>query len=178
MSVADAYRLLAGCLCEPEREVLREEGVTEQLGRALEDACPAAAPAAAAMTEAIEKESDLDLRVEYARLFVGPHELLAPPYESVYTDGGTVMGESTVAVEDAYHAEGLAMKADELPDHMAIELEFCSYLAAHNVERTFLKEHPARWVSPFCSRMREHTNSGYYRALADCLEQFVNHEAN
>lgn len=178
MSAAVAYRLLAGCLCEPERDVLRTEHVTEQLGRTLEDACPAAVPAAAGMTDALAEETDLDLRVEYARLFVGPHELLAPPYESVYTDGGTVMGETTVAVEDAYHAEGLAMKADELPDHIAIELEFCSYLAARNVEKPFLKEHPARWVSPFCARMREHTKSGYYRALADCLEEFVNHEAN
>ncbi|MHC4937991.1 MAG: TorD/DmsD family molecular chaperone [Planctomycetota bacterium] len=177
MSKATAYRLLAGCLCEPEREVLRAEGVTEQLGQALEDACPTAAPAAAAMSDAIAKESDLDLRVEYARLFVGPHELLAPPYGSVYLEDGTVMGESTVAAEEAYHAEGLTMKADELPDHMAIELEFCSYLADRNVEKPFLREHPARWVAPFCARVRERTTSGYYRALADCLEEFVTREA-
>src|SRR4030043_2079977 len=83
------------------------------------------------MEETIRKYSNEDLAVEYARLFVGPYELKAPPYGSVYLDGGRrVMGDSTMEVVRIYEKTGLAMDKDfkELPDHIAVELEFMFFL--------------------------------------------------
>ncbi|HDH01197.1 MAG TPA: molecular chaperone TorD, partial [Nitrospirae bacterium] len=83
------------------------------------------------MEKSIYNYTEEDLCVEYAKLFVGPFELLAPPYGSVYLDdGGRVMGDSTMRVIEAYQKEGLSGNDDfkDLPDHIAVEMEFMSYL--------------------------------------------------
>src|SRR3990172_1400940 len=70
-----------------------------------------------------------ELMAEYCRLFVGPGKLRCPPFESVYRDGGTVMGSSTYGVLQCYQ-EGRFQPAGprEPPDHMASELQFMSHL--------------------------------------------------
>ncbi|MBW1770891.1 MAG: molecular chaperone TorD family protein [Deltaproteobacteria bacterium] len=78
-----------------------------------------------------------DLCVDFARLFVGPYALLAPPYGSVYLDGERkVMGDSTMDVCMRYAEVGLQL-ADhfkEVPDHIAAELEFIYFLILKEAE--------------------------------------------
>ena len=122
------------------------------------------------MEEVIQRYSDEELKVSYAKLFVGPFALAAAPYGSVYLDeGGRVMGDSTIAVAKWYEREGLARSNDckDLPDHIAIELEFVSFLACKEIEalensdahvadeyaakqKSFVDEFLAPWVSEFC----------------------------
>ncbi|CAB5095502.1 Respiratory arsenate reductase cytoplasmic chaperone [Olavius algarvensis associated proteobacterium Delta 3] len=62
-----------------------------------------------------------DLCVDFARLFIGPYALLAPPYGSVYLDGERrVMGNSTMHVRSFYSDAGLELSAQfkEPPDHI------------------------------------------------------------
>ncbi|MFN2356106.1 MAG: molecular chaperone, partial [Desulfopila sp.] len=81
------------------------------------------------MEQAIHESRHQDLLVEYARLFVGPFELLAPPYGSVYLETGRrLMGDSTIAVQHMYTNAGLTLDVQEAPDHIALELEFMHYL--------------------------------------------------
>ncbi|MDP3016975.1 MAG: molecular chaperone TorD family protein [Deltaproteobacteria bacterium] len=127
----DCYKLLSACFYLPKKEIYLEEKVFEALTLLLNTLCPDAAIFSAAMEETIQKYSNEDLAVEYARLFVGPYELKAPPYGSVYLGGARrVMGNSTMGVIKLYEETGLVMDKDfkELPDHIAVELEFMYYL--------------------------------------------------
>lgn len=174
------YKLLAECYHEPNERLLEllSETPTEDVDVALEQ-----------LDDAI---TDLDsLRVDHAKLFVGPFELLAPPYESTYVDEpGRVMTESTANVQEAYRREGLDIGLDEPADHVTAELEFaavlthtgCEALAAGDDETAstylrrqyeFLSTHLGRWVGPFADDVRDHADAEFYRRLADETQRFV-----
>lgn len=103
----------------------------------------------------------IDLDVEHTRLFVGPSKLICPPYESVWTEPvygeerGMVMGDCTVQVKKAYQAAGLEVSDSlhDLPDFMAVELEFMRYLAS--VEKNaFLVSDESENPTEFSDEMR------------------------
>ncbi len=189
----DCYKLLAACFYQPQKKLYMEENVFAGLGNMLTLVCPDAARFSEKMATSVMQYNDEELLVEYARLFVGPNELLAPPYGSVYLEeGGKVMGESTVRAAEFYKAEGLAMDEQfhNLPDHITAEMEFMYYLAYHEVEalekndrekavyflnrqEAFLRTYLDGWVIPFCEKIKEGTENGFYQALADCLSVFI-----
>ena len=131
------------------------------------------------------------LRLDHARLFVGPFELAAPPYESVYVDReDRVMTEATETVRAEYRKAGLDIDIDEPADHVAAELEFVSLLVAAEIEALaageseaaehylrrqyeFLSEHLGRWVSGMAEHMRERADTEFYRTLGDETQRFV-----
>jgi len=131
------------------------------------------------------------LSVDYARLFVGPFMLLAPPYGSVYLESdGRIMGKSTADARNRYRAEGLDVALKEVPDHIAIELEYMHFLvcqataalaednAALHAECTekqqnFLKDHLGAWVADFAEKVAQHANTDFYKSLAAATESAV-----
>jgi TorA maturation chaperone TorD len=187
------FRLLAACFYPPERGLFIQEDLLEDLTDSLDWVCPEAAQSCARMKEAFRRSGKEDLSVEYARLFIGPFELAAPPYASVYLDKGKrIMGDSTLDVVKIYQEQGLRIDDEfkELPDHIAVELEFMYYLTHNEVEALrngdphkaaqfresqefFLNAFVIRWVPRFCEKLRSGTENGFYRALADCLLAFV-----
>jgi TorA maturation chaperone TorD len=189
----ECFKLLAACFYQPEKDALLEEKTLESLSELLGRVCPDAALSAAKMKEALSKYNNQELLIDYAKLFVGPFELKAAPYGSVYLDESRkIMGDSTLKVVEAYKEAGLALDEHfkELPDHMAAELEFMYFLAyqeleaigkndtekaAHflNRQETFLRSFLGPWTVPFCEKIRQGTENEYYRALADCLEAFI-----
>ena len=189
----DCYKFLAACFYPPEKELLLQENLLENLSHSLSRICPQAGIFAAKMEEAIRRYSHQELSVEYARLFLGPYELQAPPYGSIYLDGQKrVMGDSTMEVLAVYQEAGLSLQEDfkELPDHIAVELEFMYYLTYQEVralenhdgkeagkflkfQENFLENFLGRWVPPFCARIKEGTQNEFYAALADCLDTLV-----
>ena len=68
-------------------------------------------------------DADLEaFKVEFSRLFVGPYEMLAAPYGSVYLeDGRRMMGDSTLDVKNRYREAGLntAKTFKDAPDHIS-----------------------------------------------------------
>ncbi len=190
----DCYRLLSACFYQPEKEVFLQEGLFENLASLLKEVSPEASIFAAEMQKVFLISGEVDLNVDYAKLFVGPNELLAPPYGSVYLDGERrVMGDSTMEVIKMYEEQGLSIDREfrNLPDHITAELEFMHYLifreieaiersdiaAALNfikVQELFLNRFLKQWIQPFCNKMREGANSGFYRSLADCTLAFIN----
>lgn len=189
----DCYQLMAACFYQPQKELFLEEKVFENLGTLLKKVCPEAEQFAGKMANSVVQYGNDELLVEYARLFVGPNELLAPPYGSIYLEeGGRVMGESTARVMEFYRAEGLFMdeRFNNLPDHITAELEFMYYLsynevealekndterAAHFLDRreTFFRMFLGAWVAPFCEKIKQGTENEFYKALADCLAFFI-----
>lgn len=139
-----------------------------------------------------------DLKVEYARLFIGPPTAAVPPYESLYLDPlddngqRLLMGASARAVQKAYDEAGLHMVAElrEPPDHISAEFEFFYYLCKKESEtwqreandeskkwrrreRAFAEEHLGKWGVTFCRQVAEKSQSGFYTSLASLAAIFI-----
>ncbi len=190
---SDIYRLLAACFCLPEKETFLKEDVFDNLSHALERVCPAAQAFAGKMKNAVSAASEEDLRVEYAKLFVGPQGVLAPPYGSVYLEKEhTVMGSSTIEVRKAYEREGLLVdqESHELPDHISVELEFVHYLISRELEAleagkrkeaidyiqkqmVFLRAFVIPWAPSLCADITAKSESEYFASLAGCLHSLL-----
>lgn len=176
----NTYKLLSECFHEPDEQLLEllDELASEDLYVSTED-----------LRDSV---SDLDaMRVEYAKLFVGPFELQAPPYESTYVDNPErVMTESTAEVMDLYRREGLEIGREGPADHVSAELEFVYVLVRREIEALgtsdrqvateylqrqydFLVNHLGRWAPEFTENVIEHTDSEFYRLLASDLQSFV-----
>ncbi len=189
----DCYRLLSACFYQPQKETFIQEELFKNLVGLLRPTSPDAAAHAAVMERAFLKYSGDDLLVAYAKLFVGPNELLAPPYGSVYLDGEKmVMGDSTMEVIKMYEEQGLSMDGEfrNLPDHITVELEFMYYLIFKEIEALekaaldtaldfiqtqglFFDNFLRRWVKPFCDKIKEGTDNEFYTSLADCVSVFI-----
>jgi len=189
----DCYRLLSACFYLPKKELFLEEHLFKNLSTILTSICPEATIFSAEMGESIHEYNNEELTVEYAKLFVGPYELKAPPYGSVYLDRERrVMGNSTMEVIEMYREKGLSMDEDfkELPDHIAVELEFMNYLIYKEIntcmnskpeevievlkyQELFLKKYLGAWVSNFSKAIIENSDNPFYINLAKCTEVFI-----
>jgi TorA maturation chaperone TorD len=193
----DICRTLSACYYQPGPE-LREDQVFEKLARAATFLEPALADRARGLGESFAAASLDDLLLDYTRLFLGPFDIRAKPYGSVWLEGErVVMGDTTMAVRELYAEGGFELAADfrEVPDHVAAELEFLYLLvfkenearragdaealeAANGLRRRFLREHLGRWVGPFTAAVRQSAGTDFYRRLAELTEAFVNAEAS
>jgi putative dimethyl sulfoxide reductase chaperone len=142
------------------------------------------------------------LSKEYLRLFVGPGRVQCPPYESVHRqdrpilERGLVMGPSTADVRHRYAEAGLVLPKNftDLPDHIAVEMEFMHFLCSEELksieqgnlqesarrktmEQEFLKEHLEHWVEGFADCVLKSTNSSFYKSAAGLLKSFVKNES-
>lgn len=189
----ECFRLLAACFYPPQPTLWLQDNLVGNLADLLTEVCPAAAEHARQMQAFLSRCNADELAVEHARLFVGPQRVIAPPYGSVYLEEGRrVMGDSTLDALRAYEEAGLHLDSDfkELPDHIAVELEFVYFLIAKGVDAAtagpgeeanrynsardvFLNRHLRRWVPPFCARIAEGTKNDFYRNLAECLIAFI-----
>ncbi len=189
----DCFKLLAACFYPPERKVLLEEEVLENLFRLLGAVCPEAAPYAEGMARALAQATDVELAVAHAKLFVGPFELQAPPYGSLYLETQKrLMGESTMGVLEMYQRAGLALSGDfqDAPDHIAAELEFMYFLIAKELQalrkgdrneaigylkmqQEFHDKYLRPWIEPFGERIGTASEHGFYTLLADGLSTFI-----
>ncbi|MBK5274792.1 MAG: molecular chaperone TorD family protein [Desulfuromonadales bacterium] len=189
----DIYRLLAACYYSPTPALL-EENCCASLATLLEKVAPDAAQYATDAAVAAGSGSLDALAVEHARLFIGPFQLVAPPYGSIYLDDAkTVMGDSTAKIATFYHSCGLHLADDfhELPDHFAVELEFISYLAFKqreaehsgdtdevtriiSLQKEFLDRFLMPWLEPFTSAIIADGEAPFYQAIARCTAAFIN----
>lgn len=192
----DLCRLLAACYYEPE-PAFAAEGLFDNLLAAAREVDAAFVPHAQAMGEAFRATEAQALLLDYTRLFLGPMDILAKPYGSVWLDHEkTLMNDSTMAVLELYKEADFEMDEEfrELPDHIAAELEFLYLLLfrenealragdttrlaqARDLKRRFLTDHLGRWIGPFAAAMRGHAQTDFYRQLADLTEIVVKQEA-
>lgn len=133
------------------------------------------------------------LETEYARIFVGPSALPAPPWESVYAGKRRlVMTEDTLAVRNAYREQGFepALGRRVPDDHIAIELDFLANLAARALDaaqqgktaehaealdasEAFLANHLTQWVGDFILDLDAHAESEFYTGIATAVRAFA-----
>lgn len=189
---ADLCRLLAACYYEPGSE-FAEEKVFEAMVDAAALLSPDLAGLAQQLKAAFAGVSGEDLLVDYARLFVGPNGTLAAPYESAWRgqETGSPL-DPTLALVDLYEQGGFEMDPDfrDLPDHLAVELEFLYTLIfdiaaatqsgderalahAQTLRAALLERHLACWIGPFAAAVGENAASDFYRRLAALTARFV-----
>lgn len=187
----DCFKLLAACFYEPDKQLFVEEELGEKLERLLGQLAPQAVVAASQMKIDLKELDQNKLSVDHAALFVGPFELIAAPYGSVYIEKKrAIMGDSSLNAARYYQDAGLSVDVKEPPDHIAIELEFMHYLCSKEVaalsDNQVEDAHQFRerqidfyftalkpWAETFCETIRVGTDNGFYRNLADCLEHFL-----
>lgn len=129
------------------------------------------------------------LLVDYARLFIGPFNVLAPPYSSIYLeDKREVMGRSTTVVEDYYKKAGLQItNRNEPADHLCFQFEFLYYLN-HQLANTdkyhyidlqteFYQNIFVKWIPKFTFALKEGATTEFYRKLSLLTRLFVEKEA-
>ena len=180
----DSYALLSSCFYLPD----------EKLIQALNELPPSEGEWHSGLAHGAKPGDVESLRVEYSKLFVGPYQLLAPPYGSVYLEPRkTVMGESTMDVLNRLKTEGLAVQLREAPDHIAIELEFMFFLISKELEelrasnfdsaeayqkkqQVFLDRHLGKWISQFADKVEEHAQTEFYKNLARATKSFVHED--
>jgi TorA maturation chaperone TorD len=194
----NVYRILALAFSPPQPE-------TKNIHSAILDAYASlhsVEDTSASEVDPSENAMSTDLGREHLRLFVGPGHIQCPPYEAVYRkdrpllEKGLVMGPSTADVRRRYTEANLAMskKFTDLPDHIAVEMEFMHFLCAEEskftqqgnpqesakirkMQQEFLNEHLKPWVNDFADCVLRSTNSSFYKRAADLLKAFIEHES-
>lgn len=185
-------RFVAGCYYEPGTE-FTEERLFESIVAAAQHISPELTEHAQRLGAAFSAAPLQDLLVDYTRLFLGAPQALAKPYASVWLSSEPeLMQESVVDLQKLYAQGGFEMDEDfrDLPDHVAVELEFLYALnfrlnqarAAGDSEaaqalavlRTaFLVGHLGRWLGGFILAVHDHAQTDFYRELAEFTELFV-----
>ncbi len=131
----------------------------------------------------------LELERDYTRLFFASKPRLAYLFESVYREG-KLMQESTFEIARLYADAGLKLTEDFRlpPDHIAVELEFLSFLLfkeiegaknedsrqveyARELQTQVLNEHLRAFAQNIGERVAEHARTDFYRTVALVLKQ-------
>jgi putative dimethyl sulfoxide reductase chaperone len=193
MARADCCRLFAACFYPPDKKLLLEEALTDNLQAQLKLACPQTTLPAAPGRHHLENDGHMALSVAYTRLFLGPPEMLAPPYASFYLEkDGALMGPSSIKIAKFYDRAGLRINDDfnDMPDHITVMLEFLYYLLFQEslaqidgtpeqrqvLESTmiaFVNECMMPWIARFCERITAADEHPFYNALGQCLDGFI-----
>jgi len=139
-----------------------------------------------------------DMRGRYAGLFGHAVRGACPLYEQEYGQGEIVQQASELAdIAGFYHAFGLepSEAAMDRIDHVSVECEFMSVLCAKEAfglqsenaelsdtsndgQRAFLRDHLARWLPAFCSRVSKADSDGPYAKAAALASAFLEAECS
>ena len=186
----DLCRYIAACFYQPAAE-FAEERLFDSIRAAAGAIDPQLAEVAEKLGAAFANTDLSTLLVDYTRLFVGPAQPMAMPYASFWlTEDQSQRHEATQGVLDFYEQGGLDIGDDlhELPDHVAVELEFLYrliYAANAGIEdpakdaelyRRFVSQHLVAWIPAFANAMGLGAETGFYKALAELTERFVRSE--
>ena len=194
---ADLCRFLAACYYEPTA-AFSEEHLFDSILAAAERVDRDLADCARKLGEAFALQDLQTLLVDYTRLFLGSVRPLAAPYGSVWLAGEpALMQESTMAVVELYQQGGFDVDESihDLPDHVAIELEFLYVLLfrqnearrtgndedlrfAESLEQRMLSEHVGKWIASFAAAVQSGAETPFYRLLAQITERLVGLQAS
>ena len=141
------------------------------------------------LAKAVNDLSDLpeaslhDSLATWKKLLTGNGRSPLAVNESMYRNG-RLLGPVMFSVKTEYQAVGLEVEGPELPDHIAVELEFISFLAEQeakkgrsarlggNVWIKFIKNHAAHWM-PAVGQQLVSANDPVWKALGQLLEAVI-----
>ncbi len=132
----------------------------------------------------------LELEKDYTRMCFSSKPRLVYLFESVYKEG-KLYDESTFQIARLYYEAGLKIEEEFRlpPDHIAVELEFMSFLSfkqmegmrsgdvkikgyAVELQKKALDEHVRGFALSVAERMEKHAGTGFYRFTAKLMKAF------
>lgn len=145
----------------------------------------------------VYKQEDFDaLHWDFTRMFIGPFELPAPPWESVYVRKDQLLFQQhTMNVRKTYNKYGFVVKEQNLEadDHVGLELDFIYHLnqlCLDHIENNpsvdseriknllkeqhiFLQKHLLAFVPEFANRVVENAETKFYQGMAKILKSYL-----
>jgi len=125
------------------------------------------------------------IRDDYMALFIGPGNVLAPPWESIYfTKERVIFQEETLQVREWYRRFGLESEKlyHEPDDHIGLELAFISQLASMafrsleegngqfdalvEAQKDFLSNHTLKWVGSWVDLVLNHAKTDFFKGVS------------
>ncbi len=141
-----------------------------------------------------KEEMLLELERDYTRMFFSSKPRLAYLFESVYREG-KLLQESTVEIAGLYRDAGLVLNEDFRlpPDHIAVELEFLSFLFfkeaeglkkedkkaveyAKELQDVVINQHLRPFALNLAERVAQHARTSFYRTVAHVLKQYYSQD--
>ena len=133
------------------------------------------------------------LKGEYTHLFLGPNELPAPPWESVYMGSERALFQaSTLAVHKWYEQYGYVPKSyPHAPDdHISLMMHFLALLCGRAVEALqaeqwetyrdllaaqllFEQNHLMNWLPTYAADMQKSQTKVFYPQLAEAVRDMI-----
>ncbi|WP_280769695.1 TorD/DmsD family molecular chaperone [Salipaludibacillus daqingensis] len=197
----EAYDLLRKLfLAEPTKEMM-EELATRKVFDAFpfKDVSSTIHNGVNTISSFFQDHSPTDLNVfeslhwDYTRMFIGPFQLPAPPWGSVYLgEEKTLFQEETLQVRRAYLKYGFQSKQHgiEADDHIGLELDMMyqlvklakqdvlsdnpqSFLEITRDQLLFLENHLLSWVPAFSRDMKKTANTDFYKGVAELLYGYL-----
>lgn len=194
LAEADIYRLLSLSFSYPDRETIENLcSITEDIGEVISSFSSDIQGKFLLYKNSLNGLSGEAIEEEFTELFMT--RMLCPPYENSYGEIGADKAGTLADISGFYKAFGFSIseRDSDMPDHIAIELEFLSLIAlkeAYGIEhgqedmievcasakKKFLGDHLGRWVGAFCKNLRERTTMDFYRNLALLTLRFIEEE--
>jgi TorA maturation chaperone TorD len=192
LALADLCRFVAGCYYEPE-PAFTEERLFESLQAVAATVDADLAVAALRLGQAFAAQDLQTLLVDYTRLFLGPGQPLASPYGSSWLPRPPdAEADPHSGLLDLYREGGFDLDPSfsDLPDHVAVELEFL-YLLQFNLNQAqaagdaeglaavralkgrFMAEQFGQWIQPFTAAVQESAGTAFYRELGQFTAQLL-----
>jgi TorA maturation chaperone TorD len=194
LAEADIYRLLSLSFAYPDRETIENlHSITEDIVEVINSFSSDIQEKFLLYKNSLNGLSVKAAEEEFTELFMT--RMLCPPYENSYGKSGVNKAGTLADINGFYKAFGLSIseRDSDMPDHIAIELEFLSLVAlkgAYGIEHSmgdmvevcasakneFLKDHIGRWVGIFCKNLVRTTTKDFYRNLALLTSVFIEEE--
>ncbi|WP_438313131.1 TorD/DmsD family molecular chaperone [Sporosarcina sp. FA9] len=137
-----------------------------------------------------------NLHWDYTKMFIGPLELVAPPWESVYVRKDQLLfQENTVAVQRKFEEFGFVIRDQNLEaeDHIGFELDFMFHLnelCIDVIEKEepnalsyfyylidqqgkFLENHLLAFVPAFSKRVMDGADTQFFKGMAKLLDAYL-----
>lgn len=122
-----------------------------------------------------------EIAADFAGLFLSP-DIHLSPHESLYNysldETPKLWGRAAGEVQAFYRSAGLMIdeEAALVPDHVAVELLFMSYLVENNLieqQKAFMEDHLIQWLPDYCDEVEKHARTTFYKELAVLVKEFV-----
>lgn len=126
-------------------------------------------------------DSPQEIRMDFARIFLGPDGRLMP-YESLYNyplgDRPRLWGRAAEEVQSFYISAGIVMDEETslIPDHISAEMLFMSYLIENDIselQKRFFEDHLVKWIPEYCNELQKYAGTTFYKEVANIVKEFI-----
>ena len=145
------------------------------------------------------QDDDAELESEYINVFDGiEQKQFCKPYEGQWLEADRAKRQWEVKKFYSFFGLAIDSKTNEMPDSLAMELEFMHFLAYRSAsaqstmdmtntsekdpnqadhylraQRDFMARHLSQWIPNFCGKLHEKTSTPFYLQLAQLTEKFI-----